>query len=388
MGRGRNEDAGLHRLELSNWKGRAAVWAFGQRWTFGKWDEKKDRPTREAEAKFLRQLSFWAISPAKRLRESEQLLIELWADWRSSNRAPANRLDEFGRVESVLFGTVEAPGPHFATRVSEFGSPELEAWQNYLCGLRTSAGEPRLGRYSVSRYVGLVRMCISWGVVVGKVERGQAEELRLVTPPAFGAVKEPVPRGSVEWDEVERVAKQLKSDVGPLLKVLWWTGARPSELCGLTVGMLRRGGKIHSTKGAEVDLDKYGVWAARLEKHKNSRRGKERVLFFGRESQRVMEALILRRGPVFQTSTGGHYSSKQIRDYVKKCCENNDWPVFSPYQIDHAFLCRVQAAFSSEIAGSGPIAAKAARGHSMRGITESYTGADLVTAAMVAAKCG
>lgn len=393
MGRTRNEDRGLHRLQLKRWRNSATCWVFGERWIFGPWDPAKDKPSPEAESKFLRQVQLWAADPGNRRRESEPLLIELWADWRASPQVPGNRRGEFERIEAALFGTLEKPGPHQATRVSEFGSAELLAWQTALCNLAREDGTPRLGRYSVGRYVNLVKMCFAWGVVVGRLEQSQHATLELVNPPAKGKVKEPVARGSVKIGEVNRTAAKLKSDVGSLLRLLWWTGARPSELCRLTPAMIRKTGSIESKKGAKILIGKLKVWAAQLDEHKTMRFGRERVLFFGPEAQKVLAPLLCREGidpeaPLFRTADGNAYTSKQLRDYVKKVCRNAGWRTWTPYCIDHAFLSRVQAAFSSEIPGSGPIAAKAARGHSLRGVTEQYAGEDLVTAAKVAAKLG
>jgi integrase len=275
--------------------------------------------------------------------------------------------------------------------MSDFTAGELLAWQDHLCTLRNDRGELRFSRWSVLRFVSLIRRCLEWGVVAGLVDESQAASLKLVQAPKKGTVKESKPRQGGEWERVRDVSANMTSEVGQLLLVLWWTGARPGELCGLRVGQIQRAGVISNSKFVSIDLAEYGVWAARLEQHKTASHGLERVLFFGKESQRILAPLVEGRGPsepVFQKDGGKAYYSKQLQLYVKRACVKLGLPYFAPYQVDHAFLARVAALFSSEIPGSGILAAKAARGHSLRGVTEVYTGADLVTAARVAQRCG
>jgi len=355
----------LHEIKPVRKMGRAYVHWNGKDWSLGPWNARDDCPSDAAEEKLAKLKALWRIDPMAGCdADSKLLFVELWRDWRQSEQAPGDRRGELTRCQQLLFGSSESPGPYIDAPASAFDAADLLAWQSSLCRLTGRNGDLRFGRYCVERFVSLVCQCFEWGVVAGKVEQSQAACLRLVRPPARGRVREPVHRGSVEFEEVERVAAKLRSAAGDVLRLMWWTGARPSELCRLRRKDVVRSPVLKSKKGATVPIGELGVWAAPLAKHKTSRHGLERVIFFGPKSIPIIEPRLSGspEEPIFSTSSGSQYDSKSLRDYVKKCCDSNGWPRWSPYQIDHAFLCRVQAAFSSDMPGTGPIAAKAARG--------------------------
>lgn len=383
-----------HELRLRNRQGKAVCSYRNREYRFGAWDLKHDCPSPEATAAFQRQIGLWTVHPdATAAADDSPTLAAMWAAWLTSPQAPRTAPHLLDQCEAHLFGTSAAPGPHLHTRVPDFTAADLLAWQTRLCGLTDARGELRLGRATVSKFVGLVRRCFDWGVTVGRVSADQFAGIERVKPPARGQVKEPVPRGSVGFDAVERVAHRLASDVGDLLRLMWWSGARPGELCGITVGMVRQGGVLRSHLRGEVsvNLDEYGVWAVNLgEKHKTGWKGKERVIFFGKNAIEVIRPHLGRgRGePLFVKADGGRYTSKQVMEYSKRMCDRMGVRRFSPYQVRHSAAARVMAAFSSEIAGSGYLAAQAMLGHSPRGVTNTYTGGDWITAAKVAQKCG
>jgi integrase len=382
----------IHLLTAERRGSQAVVRYRGKRIPLGPWNVQADCPSEQAERKLAALKATWRVNPRAGLAADDDiLLLDLWLRWASSPQAPNDRSSEATWCRRLLFGTSAEPGPYLETRVSQFTAGELQAFQDHLCKLVNDRGDLRFSRWSVTRFVSLTRRCLEWGVVAGLVDESQAATLKLVQPPKRGAVKEAKRRGGVEWDRVRAVAESLTSEAGQLLLVLWWTGARPGELCGLRAGQIQRSGVITNSKHVAVDLEQFGVWSARLEEHKTSGHGLERVLFFGQHSQAILGPLIEGRSddePVFQTKSGLPYNYKQIQNYTRRACRAMGIEYFCPYQIDHAFLARVAAVFSSEIPGSGILAAKAARGHSMPGVTEVYTGSDIVTAARVAQRCG
>lgn len=383
-----------HELTLRNRQGQAVCKYRNVEYRFGRWDAATDTPSPEAMAAFRRQVGRWALDPhATAAADPSPLLSELWGAWLASPQSPRMAPHLLDLFEAVLFGSVAAPGPHLVTPVSAFTAVDLMAWQTHLCTLTNDRGEMRFGRDTVTKFVGLVRRAFEWGVTAGRCSFEQAAALKLVKPPARGQVKEPVPRRSVAIDAVEAAAARIASPVADLLRVMWWTGARPGELCGLTVGMVATGGVIRSQVKVDVsvDLDGFGVWAANLgDKHKTAHKGKERVIFFGPRAQGILQPHLAkgRDRPLFESGNGLAYTSKQVREYAGKACDRAGIGRWTPYQLDHSFLSRVMTEFSTDAPGTGQLAAAAARGHTLRGVTQVYTGTDWVTAARVAQRCG
>lgn len=384
-----------HELRLRNRQGKAVCSYQGREYRFGRWDLKLDAPTPEAVSAFQRQIGLWTLNPlASTVTDPSPTLLSLWSDWLESPQRP--KVNEHVQLMATthLFGTPTAPGPHLNTPLDSFTSADLLAWQTRLCEMRDDKGKARYGRATVAKLVGLVRRCLDWGVMVGRVSADQYAAIERVKPPPRGQVREPVRRGSVSWDTVEVTARHMRSAMGDLLRCLWWTGARPGELCAITAGMVRRGGVIRSRLKAEVsiDLDGFGVWAADLgDGHKTAHHGKERVLFFGPNAQEIvapyLDAAKSGTCPLFPNGHGKHYTGPRLYTATATAAKRAGVSL-APYLIRHSFAVRVVEAFSSEIPGSGYLAAQSALGHSLRGVTAGYTGQDWITAAKVAQRCG
>jgi integrase len=370
-------------------------------WPLGPWDARNAQPSAAAEEKLAKLKALWRADPtAGTVRADDPLLVELWADWRASPHCPPDRRDELSRCGRALFGTAEVPGPHLLRRASEFGPPELLGWQDALCaerkrlagdGAGEPTGPPRYGRYTVQRYVALVRQCYSWGVAKGLVDAGQATSLAGVPAPPGGGVREAVEREGATEGQVAACVARLKGRAGDAVRLLWLTGARPSELCRLTAGQVRRAGVVRPKKGEPVDLAAAGVWAAPLAAHKTRRKGGERCLFFGPLARAVLEPLLAGKRPgefVLTTANGSPYTSRVLNRALKLAGGRAGVGPLTPYQLRHGCGQRVQAAFSSAVAGSGHLAAAAYLGHTVPGMTGRYAGVDWVTAAAVARRCG
>jgi integrase len=135
-----------------------------------------------------------------------------------------------------------------------------------------------------------VRHIWKWGVSHGLIPVATLQALQAVEPLKVGHTTAPdhKRREAVPADHLEAVREHLSQHYRDLFDVLRATGARPSELLGLTL----------------VDIDTRGdVWIVDLTDHKNAHRGLSRKLFFGPQSQ-----LILRRRP----TTGKLFPFRQI----------------------------------------------------------------------------
>lgn len=372
---------------LHQHRNRARCYFRGVWHDMGEWDEAAGAPSQQAKAEHARALALWSLDPSVVNPKDGELLYELWCDWRESAAAPADPNGEVTTCGRHLFGTAADPGPHRTTLADEFGPPELAAFQLHLCRLAwadgAKAGQPRYGRDMVRRQIRYVWRCFQWGVEAGRVRYEQYAALRLVAPPRRGQVREPVRVRAVLWEVVERTLPHVAPPARPPLLVLWHTGARPEEVCGLTCGGVATGGVIQAQSGVPIDLGAMKVWAA-VVPHKSERFGTDRVLFFGPRCRKVLAPLLRGRGPadpLFPTARGSAYSHRGLHQAVERGCAAGGVPHWFPRQVRHSFAVRCQAAFGYD-------AVRAAIGHRGRGVTAIYSGEDLVTAAKVAAAIG
>ena len=141
--------------------------------------------------------------------------------------------------------------------------------------------------------------------------------MKLLTPPPKSQA-----RNVVGEEVVRETLDHLFPSAHPLLWCLWYTGARPSELCRLRVCDLRRIGKVTSLSGVELDLDELGVWCDVLTKHKTMDKSKDRVVFFGPLAQSwILKVLEGRktggREPLFPNEDGRHFTPPVLQNKVR-----------------------------------------------------------------------
>ncbi len=154
----------------------------------------------------------------------------------------------------------------------DFGPLHLKAVQAKYVESGWSRG---FGNKSMNR----IRHIWKWAVGNGLVPVPTWQALTAVPPLKAGHTAAPdhKRREAVSDDTIEAVRPYLAQHHRDLFDLLRATGARPSELLGLTM----------------ADIDTSGeIWIADVEKHKNANHGLSRKLFFGPRSQ-----LILRRCP-------------------------------------------------------------------------------------------
>ncbi len=383
----------LHQLQLRRDGKLAACSWLGTRWYFGAWDIDRNCPSEEALAKFQQQVATWRVDPkAGQVEAGNRYLVELWADWIQAGGVP-NRQEDLRRCAEHLFGTSKAPGPYLMTTVHQFGKPQLAAWRDHLCALQHN-GRARFGTFMVNLYLSFILRCFQWGEERGLVHEERVASLLRVKK-AAGLARAPVKRRGVAWELIEATLPHLPAPPRLAVQLLWLTCARPGEVLGLRCEQIRRGGKLVTDHGTPIDLDRHGVWAAVLGEHKTSDTDYDRVLFFGPKSQELLQPLLgrggylirpsdsFRRGVERETFTrrGETYDAHGLARAVKRACQAKDLQHWTPYQIRHRVFRLVQAEHGRD-------AARSFGGHTVGGATEDYAGADLNTAARVAAAWG
>jgi integrase len=176
------------------------------------------------------------------------------------------------RVEHGLRPARALYGPQPA---AEFSPRKLEAVRRSLV-----VGE-KLSRREINRRILEIRRCFRWAVAQELVPGDRAHALEALDPLAPGefGTREGRTVGPVARETVDATLPYLTRPLAALVELLWWTGARPSELFGLR----------------PCDIDRAGpVWAVNLARHKTAWKGKRRALFFGPQAQAVLEPFLLR----------------------------------------------------------------------------------------------
>jgi len=191
-----------------------------------------------------------------------------------------------------------------------------------------------------------IRRVFKWAVANELVEHGTLTRLQALASLRAGKCKahDNPRREAVSDDVLDAVRQHLAQDHRDLFDLLRATGARPSELLGLSMENI-------DTSGT--------VWIADLDEHKNAHRGLSRKLFFGPKSQ-----LIIRRRP----STGPLFSVDRnwFATIVKRACLEADVTPFVPYVLRHCKATSLRDEMSIE-------SAQAVLGHAQPSMTARYS---------------
>ena len=252
-----------------------------------------------------------------------------------------------------------------------------------------------------------------WAVAQERAPASLAHALAAVEPIRAGeyGTREGRRVGPVDERTVWATLPYLSRPAAALVELLWWTGARPSELLGL----------------CPRDLDRSGVvWEVRLPQHKTARHGKRRAIYFGEHAQAVLQRFLNRVPPPAETKpmfspaeavaelrkrrrsarttplyrshvdryerqrkadperqAGDRYTASALRIAVARAVRacNRDRvdlgeepiPAWTPYQLRHAAATRLRREHGLEVV-------RCVLGHSSAEKSEVYAEADLLKA--------
>ena len=213
-----------------------------------------------------------------------------------------------------------------------------------------------------------------------------------------GVGKDPAIRMPAPLEDVEKTLLHLSSPIKAAIRLMLYTGARPTEVL-----KLKRG-----------DIDDNGdVWTAVIREHKTNYRGKQRRLFFGPRAQAVLRPFLLRPDDKYLFSPreaqrerdlerrtgpgrrpnqkpnikktdreiGECYEHAGLNRAIARVCEQHGIPKWTPYQLRHLAATTIEATADLETAS-------AILGHSGLNITQVYVHRDNKTAAAWAATHG
>ncbi len=139
---------------------------------------------------------------------------------------------------------------------------------------------------------------------------------------------------------VEAVLAVASEELARLIRLLMYTGARPSELFTLKVGMIDRTGAI---------------WSASLAAHKCAWRGLSRTLHFGPRSQEILTPLLDRPPTAYVLlHCRGWTWTRQTADVaLRRACVRAGVPKWSLYQLRHLWAIQARLATSADHARAG-----------------------------------
>jgi integrase len=164
---------------------------------------------------------------------------------------------------------------------------------------------------------------VALGILAMAFRRAQRKGL-IASNPLQGVKRPPkASRGAkalVSADAHARLVTCAEPMFAAFLKLLWLTGARPSEIAGL--------------KAEDIDMEQ-GL--AVLHEHKEAYLGKSRVLFFSPEAIEVIRKRDCRSGLLFPGKDGGKMTATIIGKRLKRLCVKAGVKHCIPYGYRHSF---------------------------------------------------
>lgn len=214
-------------------------------------------------------------------------------------------------------------------------------------------------RTHINACVRRVKQVFRWGTERKLVPGSTWHELSALRSLPIGrsGARETKPVLAVPWSMVEPILEHLPSPLAACVRLQWCTGMRPSEALNIRM----------------ADLDRTGdVWLYAIPKHKNSWRGRSRVVALGPEAQAILLPLLridggylisprdavseqkaarraARRTPLTpsqrardirnaakESPIGDHYGIDAYRKAIHRACDTAEIERWSPHRLRHA----------------------------------------------------
>lgn len=371
MGRPRSDTPSLRRqtgaMKRDGTRGpdRAFVVIDGQRRYLGAWG------TRESKAKYHALLAEHAagIREVPTIEDDDQCdmaiaeLVVLYLD-HLAQRHEQGRLARPGAYDPAMDTLVELYGP---MPICDFAPKHLIAIQQLFV---------QRGWHSrtVNERVSQIRRMFRWGIPREYTTAAQSHALEQVesVEVAYGEDRpvKPAPRS-----HVRRARRHMPLRVRIMVDLQLLTGARPGELCIL--------------RPMDVDRSNSNLWQYRPSRHKNERRGQDRVIYIGPRAQRLLAPFLDRPATDFAFSPDegererrqarhearvtplqygnrpgtnrkasprrrpqDRYHTSSYRRAIYRACDAADVPQWSPNQLRHNFATWIRAKHGVDVAAT------------------------------------
>lgn len=314
-----------------------------QRW-FGHTD---DPGSRQKYADFIGEIQQGGTTtaakqvPGNRPSKSvNELCIKFLTDhatrYKTEDGKPSAEVDCFKSAIShlrTLFGETPA---------NDFGPLRLRA-------VRESMVNAGWSRQWINKQVQRIRLIFNIGQSFEMVDKVVALSLKDVPAliPGETTAHETEPRKSVPEADLAKVRKILQERHRDVFDLLLLTGARPGEIIGLTTGAIER---------------TEDVWRAELKRHKTSRIGKSRTIYFNHAAQLILRKYLTtnRAEKLFP------FQRKEYSSTIQRACKRAEVTPFTPHALRHTVATRL----ADEVGTEG---AQRLLGHATKAMTEHYS---------------
>lgn len=325
----------------------------------------------------------------------EMTMLELTAAY--LDHCEGYYLGRFGGPTSTVYEITRVIGTilqlYGDTLVKDFGPVALRTVRDIWIN-----DEKKLAVYTINKYTGRIRAMFKWGVAnqMAPVETYQALCCVAGLRRGRGVGRDTTPRQTVSVAHVEATIQHMPKPLQAIIRLLLLTGARPTEILRLQRG----------------DIDCTGpVWSAVIREHKLEYRGIQRTLYFGPRAQAVLRPFLLRSEDSYlfspieaeserhancdthrpegkprnpkktQRVIGYFYDHTGLAKAIRRVCDANDIPRWTPYQLRHTACTMIEASSDMETA-------RAVLGHATMDTTAIYLHKDAKAAISWAATNG
>lgn len=236
---------------------------------------------------------------------------------------------------------------HGSEAAEDFGPKKLKALR--LVMVNGDDEQEPLCRKVINDRVNCIRQLFKWAASEEMVS--EDVHRRLTTVDGLGRGEHGVEEGrgtaKAERRSIRMVRRLVPLQARALLDLYLLCGARPSELFGLRA----------------TDIETTGdVWTVSLAKHKNAKKGKARVIYFGPRSQRILARFMSTDRPVNATlfdprEAGGlsgsrakhdRYNKDSFNRLLRRACEKAGVDRFTTYSLRHARGTKLREQFGEE----------------------------------------
>jgi integrase len=200
-------------------------------------------------------------------------------------------------------------------------------------------------RRTVNQQIRRMLRVFRWGVAKMRVRPDTLAALEALQPLRAGRTNavESEPVEPVAWEIVAATLQHVNDTVAAMVRVQWYTGMRPGEVCRMTPTGLDVAREVTD-----------GVWLYRPHQHKTRWRGKARIIAIGPHAIAVLKPRmpISLESPFCPTPSGRCYSTTTYRQAVQRACKRAGIEQWHPNQLRHAKGTLVEAEFGREAAAN------------------------------------
>jgi len=215
-------------------------------------------------------------------------LRELVETYKKERRRPVSKTDadNIDRAFEFFYEVVAVN----ATTADFGGAESIEKLQNFLIKKINKKGRPYCRKY-INKLIAFIRSVFYWGAKKKFVSYTIAAELKLVSALQYGeALHENLDREAASPEAIIATIRHLaESQLIDMVILQVLTGMRPSELCNLKAGEIKR-------KPGE------NVWTFEPFHHKTKWKGKPRSIALGVEEMAILEKYLAGKKPTSPVS--------------------------------------------------------------------------------------